>query len=450
MIRRTITALRSLRFTLVLILSLSLIFLLGLWIPQKGLLTRDLYLAWKEGSPRLVSFLEALRFTDIYTSPVTLALWVLFFLNLVLVMWSRVAVVRAKIGFSGSKLEDPGSRSRYAIRTSISLTTGDVISSLRGAIERKGYRWYGTPQRFYAVKNRLSPLATLLFHLSFLLILLGGVISMYTRFSATVDLAEGEVFTGEMQQYNSGSRFPRIGSPPAGTFLVESITPIVEEDTPTGLIVKILDAEGKRHTAEINRPYRKDHTSFVIQDLGVAPLIILQDAKGRELDGAFMKLSVLRGKQDVFVLEGMEFTTEFFPDYVVREGREESRSEEVRNPAFRFHIQKGKKFIARATARPGQTVAFGAYRLVCPEMRYWVRLYVVKERGLGILYAGFGIATAALVWRLLFYRREVIGAVGTENGKPVLQLAGRAEFYTSLFSDEFQVLKNSILGERDQ
>ena len=447
MIDRMLKLVSSIRFTLFLIIALSLLFLLGLWIPQKALLTRGLYAAWKAGSPALVSVLEAMGFTNIYTSPITLSLWVLFFINLSLVMGKRIPAVRRKVALPETGREYPLTTAASAHTITLERAQEKQLHRLPLLFRKAGYRFYGTPKQFSAVKNRLSPIATLFFHLSFFLMLLGGVISMYTRFSGTIDLAEGEVFQGERERYHASPRLPKIGSLPEARFLVKNIQPIVEQDTPTGIAVTLVDQEQKTHTVEVNRPYKTDHTLFVLRNLGVAPLLILQDTDGRELDGAYVKLNVLMGNKDAFTMQGMQFTTDFFPDYVVRDGSEGTRSEIMRNPAFRFHIEKDRTFIARRTVLLGRSVEFGKYRLRFPEMRYWVRFYVVKERGLGILYAGFGIATAALIWRLLFYRREIIGFVQPRERTAVLRIAGRAEFYKALFQDELERIARTLERE---
>jgi cytochrome c biogenesis protein ResB len=437
MVSRVFKTLSSLRFTLALILSLSVLFLLGLWIPQKSLLKRELYLQWKDGSPALVRVLDSISLTDIYTSPVMLLLWSLFFLNLILVMIKTVPAVAKRIARPGTDVPIP-EMSAFRYGQTIRVPQQFTLESLGPALSRSRYRFYPGPRSFVAVKNRLSPLATILFHTSFFLVLLGGLATIYTRFSGTIDLAEGEVFRGASAQYNPVPRLPKMGGIPNAEFLVERIDPTVEQNTPTGLRVTLLDRSGARHAAEINRPYKDDETSYVIQDLGVAPLFVLYDKKGRELDGAYVKLDVLKGKQDAFFLSGLKFTAAFFSDHAVIEGVDTSRSEELRNPVFRLHIEKNGRFAGMSTIRPGQTVAFGEYRLALKEMRYWVRLYIIKEHGLGILYAGFAVAVIALIWRLYFYRREIVGAVHEDQQGRTLQVAGKAEFYPALFEDEFQ------------
>ncbi len=443
MIRRAVRLLGSIRFTLFLIISLSSTFLLGLWIPQKGLLKKELYLQWKAASPAVVSFLETLGLTDIYTSPITLSLWFLFFLNLLLVMRQRLPAIKKRISLPDITHEMPA-LSAYRYQTSMLVPEDLSPASIRSALRKEGYRFYGTAHRFTAVKNRLSPLATLLFHLSFILILLGGITTVYTRFSGTLDLAEGETFSGDMNHYGPSLRLPKIGSAPDARFVIEEISPEMERGTPTRLKVSIRDRQGGLHVAEINKPYKTGNTSFVIKDLGVAPLVILYDKKGRELDGAFVKLNVLSGRQDAFVMSGFELTVDYYPDYVEKDGTSATRSEEMNYPAFQLHIQQDKRFIARRIIKPGEHVKFGDYGLSLPKIVYWVRFYVVKERGLWIVYAGFCIATAALIWRLVFHRREIAGSIKEQDGVTRLQIAGRAEFFEALFEDEFFGLVNDI------
>lgn len=441
--KRLLNYLSSLRFTLCLIVSLGVIFLLGLWIPQKGVLKKALFLQWKAASPDLVAFLDLLQLTDIHTSPITLSLWVLFFLNLSLVIRQRIPLVRKKIVFSDGKLEDPSSTA-YPCKTTLEFAETS-LEALPDILAQAGYRFYGSPDRFYAVKNRFAPIASLLFHLSFFLILLGGVIGYYSKFAGNLDLAEGESFHGELERYSTPPRLPKIGEPPVTGLTVKSITPESAQGVATGLKVGIVDDLGKPHLVEVNRPYKREHTSFVLKNLGVAPLFVIRDSAGRELDGAYVKLDVMSGKQDRFAMLGYGFTVTFYPDYAVDDGVEVSRSRVLRNPAFRLVISKDKRTVAEKTVRPKESVEFDGYRLSLEELPYWVRFLVVKELGLEIVYAGFVIATIALVWRLIFYRRELVGAAAMANGKTILRLAGRAEFYRALAEEEFHETVAAVL-----
>jgi len=452
--RSPFSRLSSLRTTIFLILSLGGIFLLGLWIPQKGLLNNDLYIAWKAKAPGLVSALELLGLTDIYTSPVTLALWLLFFINLSLVMWKRAAIIRALTSAAERKPIDPVS-AVYTHRVMIGLPPGDLsggadLGRLSAILGKEGYRMYGTPERFYAVRNRLSPYATLLFHLSFFLMLIGGVVGVYTKFEGTLDLAEGEEFNGEPERYN-GLRLPKAGRPPELHFSVETARPETVEGRSVGVRVTINDASGKGRLVEVNRPYESDGASLVIKDLGVSPLFVISDAiagnSGRELDGAYVKLSAQPDKKGVFSMAGLNIETRFFPDYEKKYGKDFSRSNEIKNPAYNLSVKKDGKVIGQGTVRPGEILKAGDYDIEFREMRYWVRFYAVKEYGGKIVFAGFFFAIIALVLRLFFYRRELAGMCSSGPQGTQLQLAGRSEFYKALYEDEFTKLAERLKRE---
>jgi cytochrome c biogenesis protein ResB len=421
-----------------LIMALAVLFLLGLWLPQKGVLQYELYQQWRASHPSLVALLDTLKLTEIHVSPLALGLWAAFFINLALVTWNRIPALRAQVAVNDNKLRDPRTAAGYHHRSVLPLPFQPDFTAISQALRSSGYRVFGSAGRFYAVKNRFSPVASLLFHLSFFLLLLGGVISMYTRFTGVLGLAAGETFDGAVTGYSGAPRMPRLGSPPDARIQVLSIAPVFEANTPTGLLVRLQDEKGRVHDVDINSPYKTGHTSFVLKDLGVAPLFVVRDASGREIDGVFVKLDVLKGKEDHFELGGYQFTAVFYPDYVVRDGNPGSASDDIKNPAFGLTIRKNGAVVGDKVVRPGETFPVGDRTLTLAEMRFWVKVMVVKEYGLEVVYAGFLLATIGLVMRLVFYRREIIGAVEVQGeGETLLVLAGRAEYYRDLAEDEF-------------
>lgn len=438
--------LASLRCTLTLIISLGTMFLMSFILPQKELLKKQDYLQMKGASPLFFSVLETLGLTEVYTSPVTLALWGLFFLNLTLVMRQRIPLVLKRVE-APARIDDPRTASSYSVRLTVPLQNGKR-DALQEVLARAGYRVFGDADRFYAVKNRLSPLATLLFHLSFFLILLAGVVTTYTKFVGYLDLGIGESFHGELSRYKGSPRMPKIGKPPAAGFVLESVQPQVDQNVATGLVVGVRDDRGVLHSADINRPYKTGVTSFLVNDLGVAPLVVILDQNGRELDGAYVKLDVAKGKKDRFRLLGYEIEARYFPDHVVINGVDETKSDAFTNPAMRLEVSKNGVVIAAKTLKVGESLELDGNRLILREMPFWVRFLVVKQHGDWIAYAGFIIATLALCWRLFFYRREIVGAVEQTGTGAVLHLACRCEFYRTTSSQELDRIGQLIEGSR--
>lgn len=442
---RTITRfLGSLRFTIFLIAALGLIFLLGLWIPQKGVIEYEEYLQWRRNLPALVATVEALGLMEIYRAPLTLTLWGLFFVNLSLVMWQRLPVVRRRLALPDPLPDPRGGTFPSTARVELAGRYG--LEQLFASLRRAGYDCHGTAERFYGIRNRRSPAASLLFHLSFFLLLLGGLISIYTRFVGIIDLAEGEVFNGELERYTGKPALPRLGNAPELRVTIRKVTPLIEAQTPTGLRVDLEDGSSRMHTLDINSPFREGTVSLVVKDLGLAPLFILRDRSGRELDGAFVKLNILRGKEDGFRMGGREFRVRFYPDHQLVNGEDTTRSEEFRNPVLAIlTIDGDRRTINRIPYVAGARIPLGETDLVLARQSFWVRFTVVSEHGVFLVYTGFLLASFGLFWRLGFYRRELAGSmVSVEDGTTVLQLAFRAEFYRALAEEEFSSLQQQL------
>ena len=441
--------LSSHRFTIVLISLLGLMFIVGLWVPQKRLV-KALYLEWQRHSPNLVACLDALGLTTIYTSPLTIILWALFFLNLSLVIWQRIPLIKHRIAISDAKITDPANAAGYSFRQKFFLPDGLDGGMLIARLRKCRYTVLGGAAGFYGVKNRLSPIAFMLFHLSFFLVLLGGLIGVFTEFIGYLDLAQGETFRGEPNRYNATPtpKIPSIGSLPTASFTVKSIVPRVVHNTPTGISVMLVDTNGLSHEVGINTPYTTEHTSFVFKHLGVSPLFVLKDAAGSTLAETYVKLDVLARKPDRFALAGLNFKATFYPDYVLDDGKRATKSMEFNNPVFFISVERDGKKLGEGLVPKNGTLKFSGYTLEMHDMPFWVRFYVVRQRGLAILYSGFALATIGVIWRLLFYKREILGALREEDGKIVLQVAGRSEYYKKLAEDEFMKLFNKIMEKK--
>ncbi len=451
MLKKLTKYLSSLRFTILLISLLGLVFALGLLVPQQRLL-KTVYLEWHRNSPRLVAFLDALGLTNVYASPVTITIWLLFFLNLSLVLWQRWPLVKNRIAISDAKIVDPEVVGGYPFRRSFTVPpelNGDTIIT---ALRKNRYTVLGDSSSFYGVKNRLAPIAFMIFHLSFFLVLLGGVVSIYTEFIGYIDLAQGEKFQGEMGRYNRMPipALPAIGSIPKVSFTVQSIEPRVVRNTVTGIKVALADDAGIIHEVGINTPYNTDNSSFVFKHLGVAPLFVLIDASGKEIQGAYFKLDVVKGRQDTFKLGEYTFTADFFSDYELKDGAHTSKTMEFANPVFVITAERNGRKFAEASLPKNGAMTFDGYRLELRDMPFWVRFYVVKQRGLSILYTGFLLASIGVIWRLIFFKREIIGAVREKNGERCLVIAGRSEYYKSLAEDEFNTLLEGIVGKQGE
>ncbi|UPU36713.1 cytochrome c biogenesis protein ResB [Geomonas paludis] len=445
MLKSTLKYLGSLRCTIWLLVALIGVLSIGFFLPQRSLVGKVAYQKWQQASPVLAQIDRALDLTAIFTAPVTLVLWGFFFLNLLLVMKQRIPLVLAKVNVDPEKALERHGKAPFSYTVELSEA---ALEGVPAALAAQGYQVHGDARRFFAIKNRRSPLATLVFHLSFFLLLVGALILFYSRFTGFVDVAEHEPFLGELSRYNASPKLPRSGGgPPEVKFLLESVRPEVSQGVATGIKIVLKDEAGVQHEVDINQPYKTGYASVLFNDLGISPLFVLQDAAGKEIDGAYVKLDVLKGKRDNFRMQGYEVAAWYYPDHVVVDGKDSSRSDEFKNPAFHLEVTREGRPVASGTVHPGEAVLLdNGLRLGFMEQNFWVRLLVTKEYGREFIYAGFVLALIALVWRLVYYRREITGVVRESASGKVLELGARGDFYQALAKDEFDRTVAALCG----
>ncbi len=450
MLKSAIKIIGSLRCTIVLIICLIVVFLIGLVVPQKLLLGKMLYLSWKRSSPGLVGVLETLGMTDIYSAPYTLMIWGLFFLNLLVVISKRIPLVWKRCTEVEVRDLDPNAAGHKG-GTVLHSESRDMLQSRLAA---NGYMVASNEHSFRAVKNRFSPLATIVFHVSFFLVLAGAVTASYTKFRAVTGVAVGETFSGK---YN-WARAARFADEPDSNFRVTKIAPqFYKRNRATSLEIKV-ELEGEKVDVSINKPLKVGPTSFVVKEVDILPLFVFSDEDGKELGSAFVKLEGVMGNEDSFEMAGYKFRTLFYTDYSIKD-REEPEVEsllpqklrmlpmqravrqpkEVVDPAFSIIVYRDKQFISEGDLRLGGSLEFDGKILEFPEYDYWVKFYVSGERGLGILYTGFVVMLISLAVRFTMYRREISGTVFDEK----LVVKGSTEFYPALFEDEFKKMITS-------
>jgi len=261
--------------------------------------------------------------------------------------------------------------------------------------------------------RRLSQFRTnpgsFLFHGSFLLVALGFLLSYTSRQEASVWVAAGEHFTSQPEQILSQSppRTLSLGIP-LMDFTVEEIVPEFWRDQLlfTRLEARLTLPGGEEASTRINRPLLWDPITYLrLSGFGYAPRWELQDQSGQVRDTAFVKLNAFPpGQRDSFRLPGLphRFYVEILPDLVRdEEGEPFSQTVNLRNPAVRLRVWRGRVDLGGGLVESGQGFEFEGLFLTFPEIRYWGELRVVRDPGMPVLFAGFALALAGLLLKLL-------------------------------------------------
>jgi hypothetical protein len=410
-IRGLLGLLQSTRLSAWLLILLILIYVMGLVIPQKAILQGEGIQAMKQNSPVLYSFLDWLGFLEIYTSTVAIVLLALFFVNLAMVFSRRTSMILSRCAINVPSRAPAGDAEAEAAVGG----QGDerLISRVRGALGG-GFSLRGGGGGFIAVRNRYSPVGLLLFHLSFFLLLLAGVMLFYTRSYGVVALTEGQDFMGERWKE---LKEPHIGGPPEVIFSAMDIRPAYEMGKITDMEVDIAFyrtatvGDFKGHTIRLNHPVKRGSTSILIDRVGVSPLLKFTDQRGEIYEYAYVSLNVLDGQMDSMPIRYTSFKVDFifYPDYAVKDGLEMTMSPVMRNPVFHAYFYDGARLIWEGIIKPGETADMGPLRMRLENIRYWAEFVVVKEYGRLPLVLGIALGLIGLVWRFFFTRLEVMG-----------------------------------------
>jgi cytochrome c biogenesis protein ResB len=441
-LRRVVRAFVSARATVALLCLVALLLLLNVVIPQEAVLGPERFAALIEGSgPVARFFLLSLGLSALSTSPVFLAVLVLFFLNLGLVLATRIGPTwrRTKLpDRSGKKVRGwTRARESFVAPRPPDFDAAEVTRILRGLgfqVRRQEARSY------WGVKHRTAPLGFLLFHLSFFLMCGGGLMLWATRFVGVATLSEGQEFTGE---YSQVLRRPPIGRVPTLRLVAEEIETEVERGEPVHLSAQLRFRQGLSAItleSRVNHPAEWGTSSILVERAGLAPILWLQDENGFTLDRVVVPVQSRGGEPTALEVADERYTVILFP---LSPGVDfPTRSERSRTP-LRLQVIDGETLVFDGELRQGAAADLGAARLVLEEVRSWVGIRVVSERGGGLLSAGFVVGILGLIWRLMWYRREVI----VEWDEREIRVVGRAEYFSHRFRTELREL-SAMLGGR--
>lgn len=440
--RRVLSLLTSRRLTAALFLIFLALFVLGLVLPQRPLLSPAAYSGAVERLPEWLARTSAwLQLGDIYGSAVMMVVYVLFTAQVLAFLGTRlVRAVREAAYPPSEALEE------MPIRLQVE-DDGRQVAALERLLRARHFRM-SDPRSgaFTAVKNAFSPVASLVFHASFILLLGGGWMVKANQFHGDVALAEGQPFRGTAREYlggaAAGSRLPEIG------FTPEKIRPAFSTDGKTIDIacrVRLFADADEVCEIGVNRPLRVGDVAVLLMSYDLAPEITVRHrASGREVDAQCVRLSVWSpgNPRDEFHLRRprARVSARFFPDA-------SGGGMELRDPVLEVDIKTGLEGAPGVSGRlrPGESIAIGDYDLRLEGLRTWGVFSVSREPGT-LLMIGFIMMVVGAAYRLLCPRRWVSVRVCQAEGSSVLLVGGRAELFPEGFRLDLEALLEEVRG----
>lgn len=379
-------------------------------------------------------------------------LYLLFFINIIIceIKWIPVTLRRCKKPTIPRTKED-----LERFRHKVTVQSSEFgVQSLGRYLRRSGYNVQGTdascltshtPPVLYAYIGRFSPLGNVLFHTGFLFLLLGVWVGIFSSFDGTALLAEGQDLMGTRAEYTSVTG---MAEPPLVNLRVERITPRYWKDVLLFTDLKAdvrypYEGEVRSGVVRLSQPLSIGDAKITIAGIGFTPMYFLKDKNGIELDSGYVRMNLFPpGNEDHFQIPGYphEIFVCFYPDYEIKDGEITNRSMNTVNPAYYIKVFRNRVPSYSGILKPGEEAYYEGLRLSFPEFKYWGMFRVVKNSGFVYIWISFILFGVGLVWRLLFYRREV--AV-IEEGE-VIYLYGSSDYYHRLFENRLKTLAGMV------
>jgi len=280
---------RSMRTALVLLVVLAAASILGSLFPQEGLSPQrvDQYFA---DHPALAPVLERLGLFDVFGSAWYMAIYLALLGALVACLVPRT---RALVRVLRSRPPRGGDLGRYRTRAGFDTPAApdQAMAAARRVLRRHRYRLADHDGELAGEKGYLREAASLLFHVSLLVLLIGLAYGKGYGYRGQAAIVEGETWANARVGYDSFSPGRFFGPERLAPFqlrLDDFTNSFHPDNTPREFVSHLtaLDLEGRPLQSQRvapNRPMTVDGVRIFQSDYGYVPVVRARDKNGREL-----------------------------------------------------------------------------------------------------------------------------------------------------------------------
>ncbi|MCL6471566.1 MAG: cytochrome c biogenesis protein ResB [Firmicutes bacterium] len=289
---------------------------------------------------------------------------------------------------------------------------GFIIASILYCTTRRMYR----EVKEHRHQRGLWP--SVFFHISFIIIFAGGLVSFQTRQTGAVIITEGDTYTGDIYSLNNRDYLylkekPYLFDPTREISITLEGFKVTRDSNGKAVdyaaSVYAIDGQNEKETAvRINQPLSlSDGENLTLQNYGLAPLLRVIDNKTGDVVGEqHYKLPSNIGKPEKtpyrLPYTDINIQAVFYPDVVKDGSGYATKSQEPKNPAFYIRVTDGYgKEQIKGLLKMGGTLKGEHISITLKDIKYWVKFGVVRDKGIGIVYTGFALATLSIIWRML-------------------------------------------------
>ncbi|HEX2372391.1 MAG TPA: cytochrome c biogenesis protein ResB [Actinomycetota bacterium] len=280
---------RSMRTALVLLVVLAAASILGSLFPQEGLSPQrvDQYFA---DHPALAPVLERLGLFDVFGSAWYMAIYLALLGALVACLVPRT---RALVRVLRSRPPRGGDLARYRTRATFDTPAApdQAMAAARRVLGRHRYRLAAHDGELAGEKGYLREAASMLFHVSLLVLLVGLAYGKGYGYRGQAAIVEGETWANARVGYDSFSPGRFFGPERLAPFqlrLDDFTNSFHPDNTPREFVSHLtaLDLDGRRLQSQRvapNRPMTVDGVRIFQSDYGYVPVVRVRGQDGKDL-----------------------------------------------------------------------------------------------------------------------------------------------------------------------
>ncbi len=442
--KRVIDMIGSRRFAILILLITTAVILAANLLPKPYILTGAELSALKRERPAIYALSRRFNVQEVTKSPL--------FAGVAIFLFASIAVCTARR--AKRRLDRADERmppvTALPLRHEFHMTSGEKALLPGRASLPSGWGWLrgeaGEGTVYYAKKGEGGFWGSAAFHAGMLVVLLGVLVSTFTRYNGRLVLTEDFDIepTKALKGLSKNERYVF----PVRDMVLKSFSPVYEGAFPVDYAARFMnqDVYGRvqEETVRVNEPMKAGGYEFILTRYGFAPRFVLRDREGKVVSDDVVNLVVITPDQvdDFPVLEGkVSVKARFFPDFYIdsERGRAWTRSREPKRPVFLLSIERNGN-IASGFVPMGRSIEFEGYTLEFTELRYWVHLDVSRDSGLPFIFLGFIAIIVGLTVRLALNEKEAWVII---NGNKV-GIGGRARFFPALFEEELKRLAEEM------
>ncbi len=460
--------LTSMRTALILLFALALVAIPGSIIPQRPA-NPIRVLDFSRENPELAKWYDRLGLFDVYSSAWFAAVYLLLMVSLVGCILPRIGV------YARALRKPPPATPRRLERLpthtvgTTSMDASGVLDAAASSLRAKRFRVRRDADSVGAERGYLREFGNLVFHISFIGVLVGVAVSSLWGYKGEVIVVEGQAFSNSLTQYDdlsTGGRFDPVKLDPFTIRLDEFIARFevgpVQRGAAREFTAKVTVSEpgmpDRSEVMEVNHPVRVGRTSVHLIGHGYAPVVTVTDPLGNVAlagpvvflpqDGNFTSMGVVKAPDAR--PERLAFEGYFLPTAVVDAQGPRSVFPDAFDPQLFINAWSGppkestgrpesiysldKTGLTQMTVdgtpvtvalAPGQQIELtDGSTLSFDTWQRWTKLQISSTPGLWLTGASIALAVIGMSLSLFVRPRRLWVRVTTSDGRQVVAIGG--------------------------